>query len=80
MDVLPLKGEIYIIRNCSGNLRPHRTGSGKQPGEEGHADTMTVASILQSTFTLYEYLNDILSTGQGSLYFEDHGVALADWQ
>ena len=75
----PLKGEIHVS-DWSGNLRPHRTGSGKQPGEEGHADTMTVASILQSTFTLYEYLNDILSTGQGSLYFEDHGVALADWQ
>ena len=72
----PLKGEIRI-RNWSGNLRSHRTGSGKQPGEEGYADTMAMGSILQNTFTLNEYLNDVPSTGQGSLHFEDHGVALA---
>ena len=72
----PLKGEIHVS-NWSGNLRPHRTGSGKQPGEEGYADTMAMASILQNTFTLYEYLSDIPSTGQGSVYFEDHGEALA---
>ena len=29
------------------------------------------------SFTLYEYLNNIPSTGQGSVHFEDHGVALA---
>ena len=38
---------------------------------------MAMASILQNTFTLYDCLNYIPSTGQGSLYFEDHGVALA---
>lgn len=60
------------------HTHPHRTGSGKQPGEEGHAGTMAMATILQNTFTLYEYLNDIPSTGQGSVYFENHGVALAE--
>ena len=63
--------------NLHDRTHPHRTGSGKQPGEEGHTDTMAMALILQNTFTLYEYLNDVPSTGQGSLYFEDHGVALA---
>ena len=41
---------------------------------------MAMASILQNTFTLYEYLSDIPSTGQGSVYFEDRGVALAQAQ
>ena len=61
-----------------GRTHPHRTGSGKQPGEEGHADTMAMATILQNTFVMYEYLNDIPSTGPNSVYFENHGVALAE--
>ena len=41
------------------------------------ANTMAMGSIFMNTFTLYEYLNNIPSTGQGSVHFEDHGVALA---
>ena len=63
--------------NLHGRMHPHRTGSGKQPGEEGHANTMAMGSIFMNTFTLYEYLNNIPSTGRGSMHFEDHGVALA---
>ena len=63
--------------NLHDRTHPHRTGSGKQPGEEGHADTMAMGSILINTFTLYECLNNIPSAGRGSVHFEDHGVALA---
>ena len=38
---------------------------------------MAIATVLQNIFFLYEYLNDIPSRGQGSVYFEDHGEALA---
>ena len=40
------------------------------------ANTMAMGSIFMNTFTLYEYLNNIPSTGRGSVHFEDHGVAL----